>query len=143
LALEVQQSLPALQANAAQLDQAVGNLIHNALKFTPAGGWVTVSSEQSEESLLIQVKDSGLGIEASDLGRIFERFYVADPARAHRGTGLGLAIVKHVALAHGGSVHAESVPGRGSTFALRLPLARSPSAVARGERDSGQALAAQ
>jgi len=142
LAAEVEPSLPPFEANASQLGQAVGNLIHNALKFTPGGGRVTVSAERTEAALLIRVADSGVGIEASDLSRIFERFYVTDRARAGRGTGLGLAIVKHVALAHGGTVRAESVPGRGSTFTISLPLAQA-AGPATGDRETAQSSVAQ
>jgi len=142
LNIEAEPMLPSLEANAPQLGQAVGNLIHNAIKFTPAGGRVTVSAEGSEAALLIRVADSGVGIEASDLSRIFERFYVTDRARAGRGTGLGLAIVKHVALAHGGTVRAESVPGRGSTFTIALPLVQATGPET-GDRRTAQSLVAQ
>ena len=108
LASELRGPVPELRANAAHLGQAIGNLVHNALKFTPAGGWVAgASAEVSGTDLLLRVEDSGTGIEPADLSRICERFYVADRSRTARGTGLSLAIVKHVALAHGGTVHAE------------------------------------
>ncbi|MER3419370.1 MAG: PAS domain-containing sensor histidine kinase, partial [Chloroflexota bacterium] len=123
LILDLPPELPRLPADAARLDQAVGNLIHNAIKFTPPGGTVWVSAATDGAVLRIQVTDTGQGIDPADLPRIFERFYVADRARAGRGTGLGLAIVKHVARAHGGTVTAESTPGRGSTFTISLPLA--------------------
>jgi two-component system phosphate regulon sensor histidine kinase PhoR len=144
LSLDLGDSLPVLSANAAQLGQAVGNLIHNALKFTPAGGWVRVSAESRGSALLIQVADSGTGIEATDLVRIFERFYVADRARAARGTGLGLAIVKHVAIAHGGTVQAESAPGRGSTFTIELPVLVAASETGSDDEQRGaQSLTTQ
>jgi signal transduction histidine kinase len=125
LSLDVPDALPIIRADAARLDQAVGNLVHNALKFTPSAGQVTVSAAQSDGHLQVTVSDTGTGIDPADLPRIFERFYVVDRARSGRGTGLGLAIVKHVALAHGGSVDARSTPGRGSTFTITLPLAPS------------------
>jgi two-component system phosphate regulon sensor histidine kinase PhoR len=126
LTLEVPDSLPPIRADAARLGQSVGNLIHNALKFTPPGGRVEVRATQAGDELLIAVADTGSGIDPRELPRIFERFYVVDRSRRQRGTGLGLAIVKHVAIAHGGTVEVESIPGRGSTFTIRLPLAPIP-----------------
>ena len=122
LSLDAPATLPTIRADAARLDQAVGNLVHNALKFTPPDGEVTVAAAQAGGNFQISVSDTGIGIDPADLPRIFERFYVVDRARAARGTGLGLAIVKHVALAHGGTVDARSTPGHGSTFTITLPL---------------------
>lgn len=102
---------------------AVGNLVANAVNYSPAGSTVVVSSKTLEESVEIAVTDQGIGIPAGEIDRIFERFYRVDPAR-HRstgGTGLGLSIVKHVAATHGGDVRVWSVEGQGSTFRLRLP----------------------
>jgi signal transduction histidine kinase len=110
-----------IRANGAQIGQAVANLVHNAIKFTPAGGRVEILATSDQNGVRIQVSDTGCGIEPADLPRIFERFYVADRARSVRGTGLGLAIVKHVALGHHGKVEARSTPGAGSTFTLTLP----------------------
>ena len=109
--------------NAPLLEQAVGNLIDNAIKYSGEGTRVAVSAEAvNGEGVLIRVKDEGPGIEQRHLPRIFERFYRVDQARSRAlgGTGLGLAIVKHIAQAHGGSVSVESTPGRGSLFTLRL-----------------------
>lgn len=121
--LDAPESLPVIHADVARLGQATGNLIHNAIKFTPPGGHVEVSARQQNGHLRIAVSDTGAGINPDDLPRIFERFYVGDRARSGRGTGLGLAIVKHVALAHGGSVDARSTLGRGSTFTIDIPIA--------------------
>lgn len=116
---------PGLMAtmNAALLEQAVGNLIDNAIKYSGEGAQVTVAAAVSDEGLAIQVRDTGPGIEQRHLARIFERFYRVDSARSRAlgGTGLGLAIVKHIAQAHGGSVGVESMPGKGSLFTIRLP----------------------
>jgi two-component system phosphate regulon sensor histidine kinase PhoR len=120
LTLDVPDGLPRVRADSARLGQAVGNLVHNALKFTPPGGSVAVVAAQDDGALHISVSDTGSGIDPVDLPRIFERFYVADPGRT-RGTGLGLAIVKHVIRAHGGTVDARSTPGTGSTFTITLP----------------------
>jgi two-component system phosphate regulon sensor histidine kinase PhoR len=116
---------PALTArfNAALLEQAVGNLVDNAVKYGPDGSRVRVSAEAEGDAIVLRVADEGPGIEKKHLSRIFERFYRVDQARSRSlgGTGLGLAIVRHIALAHGGSVAVESTPGRGSVFSLRLP----------------------
>lgn len=103
------------------------NLIDNAVKYTPAGGEVRVSlAKESEEWLVLEVRDTGVGIAEKHRERVFERFYRVDKARSRElgGTGLGLSIVKHVSLAHGGDVELESTLGEGSTFRVRLPLSR-------------------
>lgn len=110
--------------NAPLLEQAVGNLIDNAIKYSGEGTRVAVAAEAANgEGILIRVKDEGPGIEQRHLPRIFERFYRVDQARSRAlgGTGLGLAIVKHIAQAHGGTVAVESTPGKGSVFTIRLP----------------------
>jgi two-component system phosphate regulon sensor histidine kinase PhoR len=104
-----------------RLERALGNLIANAIRFTPAGGSITVAAGVEDGQVAISVADTGVGIEADEQGRVFERFYKVDRGRARGGTGLGLAIVKHIALAHGGSVTVESRPTRGSTFTMHLP----------------------
>jgi signal transduction histidine kinase len=103
-----------------RLERALGNLVANAIKFTPSGGEITVSAEAGDADVAIGVADTGIGIEPDQQARVFERFYKADRGRGS-GTGLGLAIVKHIVLAHEGSVSLESRPGRGSTFTMRLP----------------------
>jgi two-component system phosphate regulon sensor histidine kinase PhoR len=137
LALDALPDLPPVQADATMLGQAVGNLIHNAIKFTPPGGRVAVSARAAVDELRIAVSDTGAGIDPAELPRIFERFYVADRSRSRRGTGLGLAIVKHVARAHGGTVEAHSDLGQGSTFTVHLPLsAYAPAALPLTATDS-------
>ncbi|MFW6774282.1 sensor histidine kinase [Nocardioides sp. CPCC 205120] len=109
--------------NRDQIVIAVGNLVANAVTYSPAGSTVAVTAKSTDDSVEIAVSDQGIGIPASDIDRIFERFYRVDPAR-HRstgGTGLGLSIVKHIAATHGGDVRVWSVEGQGSTFRLRLP----------------------
>jgi two-component system phosphate regulon sensor histidine kinase PhoR len=113
----------AVQGDEDRLDQALGNLIHNAIKFTPAGGRVTVSAVALDGEVVIEVRDTGIGISAEDRTRIFERFYKTAEARGRPGSGLGLAIVKHIVQAHGGRATVESEPGQGSTF--RIVLARA------------------
>lgn len=109
--------------NAALLEQAVGNLLDNAIKFSVNGTRVLVSGRLTGSNVEIQVADQGPGIEKKHLPRLFERFYRVDQARSRTlgGTGLGLAIVKHIALAHGGTVAVVSEPGQGSTFIIRIP----------------------
>ncbi|NOR05311.1 MAG: HAMP domain-containing protein, partial [Deltaproteobacteria bacterium] len=107
------------------LEQAIVNLIDNAIKYSNDGGTVRVEALQRESEIIISVHDQGCGIEKEHLPRLFERFYRVDKARSRQlgGTGLGLAIVKHIAQAHGGHVAVESTPGKGSTFAIHLPKA--------------------
>lgn len=109
--------------NAPLLEQAVGNLIDNAIKYSGDGTRVVVNGAIRGSDIEIRVTDQGPGIEKKHLPRIFERFYRVDQARnrALGGTGLGLAIVKHIVLAHGGQVSVDSTPGQGSTFAIRIP----------------------
>ena len=100
------------------------NLLHNAIKFTPSQGRITINARQDGENVLVQIADTGIGIPTRDLPRIFERFYKADQARAAsgvRGTGLGLAIAKHIVEGHGGKIWVESVEGKGSSFYFTLP----------------------
>ncbi len=115
---------PLVLADSKRIQQVVGNLIHNAIKFTPAGGRITVSAAIHADEVVLAIADTGIGIPAEDVPRIFERFYKADRARAEQGTGLGLAIAKHLVQTHGGRIWAESVEGQGSTFFFSLP--RSP-----------------
>ena len=105
------------------LEQAVVNLLDNAIKYSDEGGKVDVAVSRHSDSITVEVRDEGCGIDKEDIPRLFERFYRVDKARSRKlgGTGLGLAIVKHIMQAHGGSVTVTSVPGEGSTFTLHLP----------------------
>lgn len=107
-----------------QLVSAVSNLIDNAVKYTNTGGSVRIAVFVEGSEVIVRVVDTGVGIPANDLDRVFERFYRVDRARSRRtgGTGLGLAIVRHVAANHGGTVRVTSQEGVGSTFELVLPL---------------------
>jgi two-component system phosphate regulon sensor histidine kinase PhoR len=117
-----------MRGDRAQLGLLLSNLLDNALRHTPAKGTVCLRLEASESRAVFQVADTGEGIPAGELPRVFERFYRVDKARARQtgGTGLGLAIVRHVAEAHGGTVGVDSELGRGSTFTVSLPLAGPP-----------------
>ncbi|MFO1010445.1 MAG: ATP-binding protein [Planctomycetota bacterium] len=116
-----------VRGHAQRLEQTFTNLIANAIQYTPAGGRVTASMRVDADEARVEVADTGIGIPAAALPRVFERFYRVDRGRGRDsgGTGLGLALVKHVALAHGGQVDVASEEGRGSTFTVRLPRARS------------------
>ncbi|MHB0875744.1 MAG: ATP-binding protein [Anaerolineae bacterium] len=111
-------------ADVERMRQVVTNIVHNAIKFTPSGGRVMVRAVTRGSEVVFSVSDTGPGIPAADMPRIFERFYKADRARATGGTGLGLAIAKHIVQAHGGRIWAESRVGQGSTFYFTLPMAR-------------------
>jgi two-component system phosphate regulon sensor histidine kinase PhoR len=110
--------------NAPLLEQAVINLLDNAIKYSPAGTAVRVSASRKGDEAVISVTDRGPGIQAVHVPRLFERFYRVDKGRSRNlgGTGLGLAIVKRVALLHGGSVDVKTEPGAGSTFYIRIPI---------------------
>lgn len=122
LSWSAEPALPPLRADRERLLRALINLVHNAIKFTPAGGAVEVYARRREDAVALGVRDTGCGIARENLERIFERFYKADRARATQGTGLGLAIVKHTAQAHHGTVEVDSVPGEGSDFRIVIPL---------------------
>lgn len=125
LEIDLPPDLPFVLVDAERIRQVVTNLVHNAIKFTPAGGRVRVSARPLANRLIVTVQDTGAGIAPQELQRIFERFYKTDRARASGGTGLGLAIAKHLVQAHGGEIWAESTPGEGSLFHFSLPLAPS------------------
>ena len=116
--------LPFVSGEAAQLGQVIANLLHNAVKFSPPQTSVRVSVQRVGDELQARVADHGMGIAATDLPRIFERFYKADRSRASGGgTGLGLAIARHVIEGHGGRIAVESVEHEGATFTITLPIA--------------------
>lgn len=114
--------LPRVSADPERMEQVMVNLLHNAIKFTPPGGKIDVSAHQEKGCVVFVVRDTGIGIPAADLERIFERFYKADPSRSGGGTGLGLSIARHLVEGHGGKIWAESQPGNGSSFFFSLPI---------------------
>lgn len=122
------EGLPAVLADFTRLEQVLVNLLHNAIKFTLPGGeiWVEASLQKGGNghpgNVVFSIRDTGVGISADDLPRIFERFYKADRARSSGGTGLGLAIARHTIEAHQGKIWAESVEGKGSTFYFSIPV---------------------
>ncbi|GGR83697.1 two-component sensor histidine kinase [Streptomyces humidus] len=114
---------PFLRADPVRLRQAIGNLVSNGIRHTPAGGSVTLSVRHGGGDVVFGVEDTGSGISEEDLAKVFDRFWRAEKSRSRQGggSGLGLSIVRKLVEAHGGSVHASSVPGQGSVFSLRLP----------------------
>ena len=122
--VEVRQR-PLVEANSGQMGQLWSNLISNAVKYTPAGGRVTVSLEEKDGWAVGMVEDTGIGIAPEDQAKIFEEFYRTPQAKEmeHRGTGLGLPLVKRIVEGHGGTIEVESALGQGSRFSFRLPVA--------------------
>lgn len=125
-----------VRGDAQILIEAVGNLIANAIVYSPRGSRVGVGVRAEDGVVEIAVSDQGIGIAEADRERIFERFYRADEARSRRtgGTGLGLSIVKHATQRHGGEVRLWSRPGRGSTFTIRLPRIDAPENADAGKK---------
>jgi two-component system phosphate regulon sensor histidine kinase PhoR len=121
--VEVVPGLPHVWVDRGRIEQVLINLVHNAVKFTPEGGEIVVGAGLTDGMLRVSVRDTGVGIAAEDLSRVFERFYKTDAARRSAGSGLGLAIAKHIVQGHGGTIWAESTPGHGATFSFTIPLA--------------------
>src|SRR6266853_3389835 len=125
IVVDIPPTLSPIRADRTRLQEALYNLLDNAVKYSREHGEIRLSVRQSDNKIELSVSDEGIGIAREDLPRIFERFYRADKARSPdrvRGTGLGLAIVKHIAQLHGGRVEAESELGRGTTIRVVLPL---------------------
>jgi signal transduction histidine kinase len=114
--------LPELSGDSAQLERVFWNLLGNAIKFTPAGGTVTVTSSRQDGTVDISIRDTGIGIQPDDLPALFTQFRRLKGAAKVEGTGLGLFIVKTIVEAHRGTVKAESAGGSGSNFTVRLPI---------------------
>jgi two-component system phosphate regulon sensor histidine kinase PhoR len=126
IVVEVPPEFPSIQGDPFRLEQLLINLIDNAIKYTEAGEIRVILKEEGER-VRIEVHDSGIGIPADDIARIFERFYVVNKSRSKLmgGTGLGLSIVKHIVLLHGGDIHVQSRVGIGTTFSVTLPKVHS------------------
>jgi len=122
---DVAPELPSICADRARLQEALYNLLDNAVKYSCEHGEIRLHARQRDQQVVLSVGDNGIGISKEDLPRVFERFYRVDKARTAeniRGTGLGLAIVKHIAQLHGGHVEAESELGKGTTIRMVLPI---------------------
>jgi two-component system phosphate regulon sensor histidine kinase PhoR len=126
LRVDVPDPVPPVRGDAARLGQVVVNLVHNAVKFSPDGGDVTVAVRADDPDVVVSIADQGVGIPRAAQPRIFERFYKVDRARVRGeagGTGLGLAIARHIVEQHGGRIWVASVEGAGSTFSFAVPAA--------------------
>ncbi|MFN8446918.1 MAG: ATP-binding protein [Caldilineaceae bacterium] len=122
ITVDLPTDLPSVLADVERMHQVVINLVHNAIKFTPSDGKITVSACATQDNqIAVSVQDTGIGIPGRDISRIFERFYKTDRARSGGGTGLGLAISKHIVQVHHGRIWVESQEGVGSTFTFSLP----------------------
>jgi len=119
-----------VRADARMLQRVVGNLLDNALKYTPVGGTVAISARSRDENVVLRVRDSGIGISQKDLPLIFDKFYRCDRSRAEHGSGLGLSLAKAIVASHGGAIDVVSQPGQGASFTVTLPRAAAPEASA-------------
>jgi len=141
LAVDVPERTLWLDADPTRLTQVLGNLLTNAAKYTPAGGHIALSARQDGDDVVISVADDGVGIPAESLPRVFDMFSQVGRNMAHAqgGLGIGLSLVRHLVALHGGTVGAASAgPGRGSTFTVRLPLARPDPDARPGDRRAAE-----
>jgi len=122
LRVECAEDLPKVNIDSQRLEQVLVNLIHNAIKFTRAGGEVVLLAGTDNGFVRFAVRDTGVGIPDDEVARIFERFYRVDKSRTGSGTGLGLSIAKHIVEAHEGKIWAESIEGQGSVFFFSIPI---------------------
>lgn len=127
LALDVPDDLPKVSADAVRIDHALRNLLDNALVYTDRGGQITLSAALDGDSIVLGVSDTGCGIPPEHVPHVFEKFFRVPGQSRGTGTGLGLAIVQEIVTAHGGTISCESRPGVGTTFRLRLPVAKGHS----------------
>lgn len=126
--LEIDPAIELIPADPFRLEQVIGNLLENAIKYSSPGDQIAVRARREGECVELRIEDSGTGIPPADLPRVFERFYRVEKARSRDagGTGLGLSIVKHIIGLHGGEVHAESVYGQGTAIVIHLPAGDFP-----------------
>jgi len=121
LDVDVPTNLPMVVADSARIVQVLGNLLRNAIKFTPNGGRIVVAVGRGETGVVFSVRDSGAGIAIANQARVFDRYWQSSDGSRVRGTGLGLSIAKGIVAAHGGSIWVQSAPGQGSTFSFSVP----------------------
>jgi two-component system OmpR family sensor kinase/two-component system sensor histidine kinase BaeS len=123
LRIDAPATLPLLELDPVRVREVLANLVANALRYTPRGGCVAIAATQADGGIEVVISDTGAGIAAADLPRIFDRFAKGEDSR---GSGLGLAIARKLVDAHGGSIAARSAPGAGTTMTVRLPMAEAP-----------------
>lgn len=122
LTLRIPRKLPVAELDVKQLSRVFANVIGNAIKFTPRGGKVTVTAQIRNDNLLVEVRDTGIGISESDLPHIFKKYFRSEKVAGFKGSGLGLALSREIVDAHGGVIEVKSVEGKGSSFTVVLPL---------------------
>lgn len=122
LEMALAEDLPTTPVDKARIRQVIVNLFHNAIKFNRPGGNIRTTTKKSENSVIMEVADTGTGIAKDDLPHIFERFYKSDKSRFGQGSGMGLAIAKHIVEAHGGNIWVQSEEDKGSTFSFSIPF---------------------
>jgi signal transduction histidine kinase len=132
LEVEMGEDLPEAEIDPEAIEQALLNLVNNAIKYSPNEKYIKLAVRREGGRILISVSDRGIGVPKADQKKIFEKFYRAENSLVHetKGSGLGLALVQHIMEAHGGSVELESTPGKGSTFTLTIPVERGRSEAA-------------
>jgi len=122
LEFDCPKTLPSIFVDPTRIGRVFINLLHNAIKFSKPGGFIYLEAKHDKDVIIFSVKDTGIGIQPKDFGRIFERFYKSDQSRSNPGTGLGLSISKHLVEAHGGKIWVDSSVGSGSIFSFSVPL---------------------
>ena len=123
LNLEIPRILPKVNADYSRIKQVVDNLVTNAVKFTPKGGKITISARENEGKLIVEVKDTGVGLTEDELEKVFEPYYHKEQKNNNfSGLGLGLSLCKKFVELHGGEIWAASTPGKGSSFSFSLPV---------------------
>jgi two-component system phosphate regulon sensor histidine kinase PhoR len=132
LDVQVGEGMVPIPVDRVRVEQVLLNLIHNAIKFTPPGGAITIDVTREGRFVAVTVRDTGVGIASVDQARLFERFFKSDRSRHSEGTGLGLAIAKHIIELHGGEISVESTPGGGASFTFTLPIRASSDGNTRG-----------
>jgi two-component system phosphate regulon sensor histidine kinase PhoR len=134
VSVEVDPLVATIPADPFRLEQVIGNLLENAIKYSPPGSQIMIRARPADDRVELRVEDTGVGIPPSDLAHVFERFYRVEKARSREagGTGLGLSIVKHIVGLHGGEVRAESTFGKGTAIVIHLPM-KGPEAEAETE----------
>jgi two-component system phosphate regulon sensor histidine kinase PhoR len=133
LVFDVPGDIPPIRGDVSHLQHVLRNLVHNAVKFTPHGGTITIAAARVADQVELRCTDTGVGIRTDDLARIFERFWKADNSRRRdgEGSGLGLAIARHVVAAHHGTIRVESELGHGATFVVTMPAWLGATSAAR------------